>query len=121
MIHFAYPQTGKLNRDVLLRIYWDGEKTPSVDCPLVDFFCDPNGTREVVNTAMVNVRHGFNEYFPMPFRKSARVVLDYDGPVDPGKELVRMMPCYSYVCYRTLPNIPRLDTGYFVASWNRKQ
>ena len=119
MMHFAYPNAGKLNRDVRLRIFWDGEKTPSVDCPLVDFFCDPNGTREVVDTAMVNVRHGYNEYFPMPFRKSARVVLDYDGPVAAGKELVRLMPCYSYVCYRTLPNVPA-DTGYFCASWKQE-
>jgi len=93
MMHFAYNWTAiaavhkPLNRDLLLRIYWDGESTPSVDCPLVDFFCDPNGTRDVVNTAFVNVRRGFNTYFPMPFRKSARVELVYDGPVPPGEEL----------------------------------
>ncbi|HEY1684060.1 MAG TPA: glycoside hydrolase family 172 protein [Tepidisphaeraceae bacterium] len=119
MIHFAYPNAFKLNRDVLLRIYWDGETSPSVDCPLVDFFCDPNGTRDVVNTAMVNVKRGFNAYFLMPFRKSAKVVLDYDGPVSPGNELAKMMPCYSYVCYRTLSSIPS-DAGYFCASWKQE-
>src|SRR5208282_1026458 len=57
MMHFAYgesaisPEHKRLNRDLLLRIYWDGEATPSVDCPLVDFFCDPAGARDVVNTA----------------------------------------------------------------------
>ncbi|MGH7981253.1 MAG: DUF2961 domain-containing protein, partial [Limisphaerales bacterium] len=61
MIHFAYPQrrdpvTGSINRDVRLRIFWDGETRPSVDCPLVDFFCDPNGERDCINTALVNVR-----------------------------------------------------------------
>lgn len=126
MMHFAYgaaeadrknPIT--LNRDLLLRIYWDGETTPSVDCPLVDFFCDPNGTREVVDTAMVNVRRGFNCYFPMPFRKSARVVLEYQGPLKPGRELTRIMPCYSYVCYRSLTNLPD-DTGYFCAQWRQE-
>lgn len=119
MIHFAYPNSGHLNRDVLLKIYWDGETSPSVNCPLVDFFCDPNGTRDVVNTAMVNVKRGFNEYFPMPFRKSAKVVLDYDGPVAAGNELARMMPCYSYVCYRTLPSIPA-NSGYFCTSWKQE-
>ena len=78
MIHFAYgaepgfPPSKRLNRDLLLRIYWDGETSPSVDCPLVDFFCDPAGTRDEVNTALVNVRRGFNAYFPMPFRKSGQ-------------------------------------------------
>ena len=75
MIHFALPMAMKLNRDVLLKIYWDGEKDPSVDCPLVDFFCDPAGTQDDICTALVNKRRGWNAYFPMPFRKSARVEL----------------------------------------------
>ncbi len=125
MMHFAYGDSAvsrehkPLNRDLLLRIYWDGESTPSVDCPLVDFFCDPNGTRDVVNTAFVNVRRGFNAYFPMPFRKSAKVELVYDGPLEPGDELWRLMPCYSYVMYRTADKLPA-DTGYFHASWRQE-
>ncbi len=125
MIHFAYGASQisgahkRLNRDLLLRIYWDGEPSPSVDCPLVDFFCDPDGTRDVVNTAVLNVRRGFNEYFPMPFRKSAKVVLDYDGPLQPGDELWSLMPCYSYVVYRSLEDVPS-DTGYFHASWRQE-
>lgn len=125
MIHFAYPEhrtpgTKSLNRDVCLRIYWDGEATPSVDCPLVDFFCDPNGERDRVDTALVNVRQGFNAYFPMPFRKSARVELVYDGPLPAGGELQSAMPCYSYICYRSLKKVPA-DTGYFCASWKQEE
>ena len=125
MIHFAYPAhrdpvTGSLNRDVRLRIFWDGETTPSVDCPLVDFFCDPNGEHDSVNSAFVNVRQGFNAYFPMPFRKSARVELLYDGPLPAGQELADITPCYSYVCYRTLKRVPA-DTGYFCASWRQEE
>jgi Protein of unknown function (DUF2961) len=125
MMHFAYPQhhhsdAESINRDVRLCIYWDGEKNPSVDCPLVDFFCDPNGERDVVNTALVNVRRGFNCYFPMPFRKSAKVELVYDGPLPAGRELQQAMPCYSYVCYRTLKKIPS-DEGYFCASWQQEE
>jgi hypothetical protein len=125
MMHFAYgqsaiaPEHKRLNRDLLLRIYWDGESTPSVDCPLVDFFCDPDGRRDVVNTALVNVRRGFNEYFPMPFRKSARVELVYDGPLEAGDALWSLMPCYSYVMYRTAKKIPA-ETGYFHASWRQE-
>jgi hypothetical protein len=125
MMHFACPGhrdpvTGSLNRDVRLRIFWDGETTPSVDCPLVDFFCDPNGEHDSVNTALVNVRQGFNAYFPMPFRKSARVELLYDGPLAAGQELEDSMPCYSYVCYHTLKHVPA-DTGYFCASWRQEE
>lgn len=125
MMHFAYPQhhdpgTRSLNRDVRLRIFWDGESHPSVDCPLVDFFCDPDGERDSVNTALVNMRQGFNAYFPMPFRKSARVELLYDGPLPPGRELESHLPCYSYVCYHTLKRVPA-DTGYFCASWRQEE
>ncbi len=119
MIHFAMPQTLKLNRDVLLRMYWDGEKDPSVDVPLVDFFCDPAGLREQVNTALVNKRRGFNAYFPMPFRRSAVVELLYDGPLPPGDELWKVMPCYSYVTYRTEKHLKK-GTGYFHASWRQE-
>jgi hypothetical protein len=119
MIHFAMPQTLKLNRDVLLRMYWDGESTPSVDCPVVDFFCDPAGTREEVNTLLVNKRRGFNAYFPMPFRSSAKIELVYDGPVEPGDELWKIMPCYSYVMYRSLNRVAA-DTAYFHASWRQE-
>jgi hypothetical protein len=124
MIHFAYPQhwsaRQSLNRDLLLRIYWDGASTPSVECPLVDFFCDPNGEQDPVNTAFVNVRKGYNAYFPMPFRTSARIVLAYDGTLPAGSELKADMPCYSYVCYRSLGSFPP-NAGYFCASWRQQQ
>ncbi len=136
MMHFAYAraQLGQdarrslrsqigneepLTRELLLRIYWDGESEPSVDCPFVDFFCDPDDACKVINTAFVNVRRGFNAYFPMPFRRSARVELVYDGPVPPGADLARRMPCYSYVCYRTLQNYPA-ETGCFHSSWRQE-
>ncbi len=119
MIHFAMPATLKLNRDVLLRMYWDGESSPSVEVPLVDFFCDPAGLREQVNTALVNKRRGFNAYFPMPFRRSAKLELLYDGPVEPGEGLWKMMPCYSYVMYRATKRLSS-GTGYFHASWRQE-
>lgn len=119
MIHFAMPQTLKLNRDLLLKVYWDGETSPSIDCPLVDFFCDPAGLREEVNTSLVNKRRGFNAYFPMPFRVSARIELLYDGPMAPGEELWKAMPCYSYVMYRTVKEVPT-DSGYFHAHWRQE-
>jgi len=119
MVHFAMPQAMKLDRDLLLKAYWDGEESPSVDCPLVDFFCDPAGLRDEVNTALVNKRRGFNAYFPMPFRKSAKIELVYDGPVEPGDKLWSMMPCYSYVMYRTADAIPA-DSGYFHAHWRQE-
>ncbi|HEX3627042.1 MAG TPA: DUF2961 domain-containing protein [Verrucomicrobiae bacterium] len=125
MIHFAYPQnhassTQSISRDLLLLIYWDGSPPPSVEVPLVDFFCDPNGELDPVNTAFVNVHRGFNAYFPMPFRTEAKIVLEYDGTNKVGSSLESQMPCYSYVCYRSLDSFPE-NAGYFCASWKQQE
>lgn len=117
MIHFALPQTMKLNRDAILRIFWDGEKNPSVQSPLVDFFCDPNGALERVDTALANKKRGWNCYFPMPFAKSARVEVEMDNPRYPNGSWI-MNPCYSYVHYRTAKSLPP-DAGYFHAEWRQ--
>ena len=119
MIHFALPNHRRLNRDVLLRMYWDGESSPSVDVPLVDFFADPDGLQQRIDTALVNKRRGWNAYFPMPFRRSAKIELVYNGPLNPGRQLESRMPCYSYVLWRSLKKIPR-NTGYFHASWRQE-
>jgi len=119
MVHFTMPQVLKLNRDVLLKVYWDGENSPSIECPLVDFFCDPAGLRDQVNTALVNKRRGFNCYFQMPFRQSTKIELVYDGPIEPGEELWKIMPCYSYVMYRKVDKLPE-DVGYFHAHWKQE-
>jgi len=86
---------------------------------MVDFFCDPAGQLDRVDTVLVNKRQGYNAYFPMPFRKSARVVLAYEGDQAPGQELFGALPCYSYVMWRKLDNVPA-DQGYFHASWRQQ-
>lgn len=65
-------------RTLILRIYWDGEETPSVETPLGDFFC--NGWGQRCNIASlpiaVNPAGGFNSYWEMPFRKSAKITIE---------------------------------------------
>jgi len=118
MIHFAMPERMRLNRDTVIRIYWDGEKEPSVQAPLVDFFCDPDGAFERVDSALVNKKRGWNCYFPMPFAKSARVEVETDNPRYPNG-IWQMNPCYSYVMYRTVKSLPA-DAGCFHAEWRQQ-
>ena len=65
-------------REMILRFYWDGEETPSIECPLGDFFAC--GWQEYCqnNSLMVNVNPGsaFNCYWTMPFRKKAKVTIE---------------------------------------------
>jgi hypothetical protein len=72
--HIWLTTTDKVYRNFILRFYWDGEETPSVECPVGDFFCNGHGLRYNVNSMMVcvNPSGGFNSYWPMPFRKSCK-------------------------------------------------
>jgi len=71
-------------RDLILRMYWDDETIPSVESPVGDFFCNGWKTRTVINALPINVNPsgGFNCYFPMPFRKHARITIENRAPLD---------------------------------------
>lgn len=117
MIHFALPAAMKMDRSVTLRMYWDGETQPSVECPLTDFFCDPNGALERVDTALVNKKRGWNAYFTMPFAKAARIEIESENARYPAQW--SMAPCYSYVTYREVKKLPK-NLGYFHACWRQE-
>jgi len=76
-------------RKLSLRMYWDGEKDPSVEVPLGDFFGSGLGTLRYFHSQVVDINPGLRfgdmdgivNYLPMPFNKSARVTLENDGKV----------------------------------------
>ncbi|MHB9133950.1 MAG: glycoside hydrolase family 172 protein [Armatimonadota bacterium] len=72
----------KRYRDLILRMYWDDEEIPSVEAPLGDFFCNGFNTRANVLSLPINVNPSgaFNSYFPMPFRKHARITVENRAP-----------------------------------------
>ena len=65
-------------RSLILRIWWDGEKDPSVEVPLGDFFAMGLGQYAQVNSLAVTVNPGsaFNSYWVMPFRKHMRIEVE---------------------------------------------
>lgn len=75
--HIWMTPTGRW-RNVILRIYWDGEEAPSVECPVGDFFCSGwNQYAQLSSLAVcVNPGSAFNCYWPMPFRKRCRITLE---------------------------------------------
>src|SRR4029077_129777 len=68
----------------ILRIYWDGEATPSVETPVGDFFASGWGKHGQISSLAVAVNPGsaFNSYWTMPFRKSCRITITNVGPKD---------------------------------------
>src|SRR5882762_5032139 len=59
----------------ILRIYWDDQPQPSVECPVGDFFaCGWQKFAQVSSLAIcVNPGSALNCYWPMPFRKRCRI------------------------------------------------
>lgn len=65
-------------REMILRIYWEGQEFPSVECPLGDFFACGWGEFAQVSSLAVCVNPGssFNCYWEMPFKKGCRITLE---------------------------------------------
>ena len=95
----------------ILRIYWDGEKTPSVEAPVGDFFACGWGSYEHISSLPVCVNPGsaFNCYWEMPFRKSCRITLENIAS--------EAMTIYYQINY-TLTDVPE-DAAYFHAQFRR--
>lgn len=73
-----------LNRALVLRCYWDNEPTPSVEVPVPDFFAVGHGRFARVNSlpVVVNPTNALNCFWPMPFRKHARITLTNESDRD---------------------------------------
>ena len=102
----------KAYRDTVLRMYWDGEETPSVEVPLGDFFCNGHGMRyNVVSIPIaVNPSGGFNCYFPMPFRKRALITIE-------NQRWEKITGFFYQITY-ALTDLPE-KIAYFHAQWRR--
>ena len=62
------------NHYLVLRFYWDGEETPSVEVPFGDFFGVPWGKYTHYVAEPLNCTSGgYNCQFPMPFSQGCRI------------------------------------------------
>jgi len=99
-----------------LRAYYDGEKTPSVDAPLGDFFGVGHGYERDLNSAMIgdsSLGRARNSYWPMPYRKSCKITVTNEG-----SRYVHSF--YYHVDFRTYNSLPT-DLGYFHAYYRQER
>lgn len=101
-------------REIVLRMYWDGETEPSVEAPIGDFFGTGFGAYHSWQSAVLTVQgRALNCYFPMPFSKGARLTATNEGKQEVGA-------FYYHIDYEQYPSAAAVaDQGRFHAQWRR--
>lgn len=111
----AKPIRALQNRKIILRIYFDGARTPNVEAPLGDFFGVMHGVDFYpVNTPFISVKehNGYECFFEMPFARSARLEIA-NGP-DANNSF------YLQVAWHRYPGQEMKETRRFSAQWRRE-
>ena len=111
-ITMASPEAYHLKK-IVLRMYWDGETTPSVETPIGDFFGLGLGTYAVFQSSLIVVapEKALNAYFPMPFQHSGKITVTNEGSEDASD-------FYWNIDWVKLPTLPA-DTAYFHAQYRQ--
>jgi len=106
-------RSGNHLKELVLRAYWDGNAKPSVETPVGDFFGLNLNSYFIYESAYLACSPGrsLNCYFPMPFRKSARLTVTNEGKADVGAY-------YSNIDYLAAPAVPA-DALYFHAQYRQ--
>jgi hypothetical protein len=101
---------------IVLRMYWDGETSPSVETPIGDFFGLGLGTYYNWQSEMLSVGSvkALNCFFPMPFGSHARITVTNEG-----KEPVNAL--YFNIDYRKYAHPLTAGTLYFHAQYRQAQ
>jgi hypothetical protein len=100
-------------KNLVLRAWWDGEATPSVEVPIGDFFGLGLGEYFNYQSALTAVapEKALNAYFQMPFATSAKLTLANEGKVKTDN-------LYFAVDSGTLTALPE-DVGRFHAQYRQ--
>jgi hypothetical protein len=111
-VYHAAPYYSRL---LTLRIYWDGEEHPSVEAPLGDFFGIGHGVDRPFVSIPIRVSsegRARNCYWPMPFRKSARITVTNESD----------LPCHCFYYYLDWQKHPTMadDVAYFHAMYRQE-
>ena len=71
-------------RNLVLRMYWDGEEHPSVEAPIGDFFGLGHGKyyQYASKPLALGTNRGLNCFWRMPFGNGAKITLTNEGAVD---------------------------------------
>jgi len=100
-------------KKIVLRIYWDDDPLPAVESPIGDFFGLGLGEYFLYESGPLSVgsQKALNCYFPMPFRKKARITVTNEGEKNIGA-------FYYNIDWQKRESIPD-DAAYFYAEYRQ--
>ncbi len=100
-------------KNIVLRMYWDGEDHPSVEVPYGDFFGIGNNEYYQYSSLPIQIGtdRGMNCYWHMPFSDGAKITVTNDGSGN-------IIALYYYVDYQIHKTIPA-DMGRFHAQYRQ--
>ncbi|MGD8748878.1 MAG: DUF2961 domain-containing protein [Balneolaceae bacterium] len=99
-------------RRILIKMYWDDEKEPSVVVPVGDFFGSGFKYKQNFSKYVGMSSGGYYCYFPMPFKNKARIEV-----INQTRQEVYAF--YYHVDYYKMDKSLPDDTPYFHARWKR--
>ncbi len=99
---------------LVLRMYWDGESTPSVETPIGDFFGLGLGDYHLYQSIPLQVGSdkALNSFFPMPFQKHALITVTNEGAI-------KTDAFYFNIDYRIYKKPLSADSLYFHAQYRQ--
>jgi hypothetical protein len=100
-------------KNLVLRIYWDGQTSPSVEAPIGDFFGLGLGKYIGYESGPLSVgsQKALNSYFPMPFRTGAVITISNEGEIP-------TLSLYYNIDWEKHGSLPA-DLGYFHAQYRQ--
>lgn len=102
----------EIHRSLIIRCWWDGEKEPSVEVPVSDFFGMGFGKwKDFISLPLNMTSGGYNAYWPMPFHRSARITVENRGPLPVSN-------FYYNIDIRTYDRLPK-EALYFHAQYRQ--
>jgi hypothetical protein len=106
-------RSGHHLKELVMRIYWEGNDKPSVEVPVGDFFGLNLGDYFLYESAFLNCSSvkALNSYFAMPFRRDARITITNESHE-------RVDSFYSNIDYQLVPALPD-NALYFHAQYRQ--
>ena len=87
-------------RSIVIRVYWDGQEHPSIECPVGDFMGFAHGKVMPYHSAVHSCGQnaGMNIWLPMPFKKHTYITFTNKGATE--------IPLYYQIDYTIGDEIP---------------